>query len=204
MRYTGVVLGESTCEQGRARHKHGGQTASVFLSDSLGGRQIGTLAHITTWKHGPLVLDAIPDQTAQSIVPLLERTVPRTAPLFTDEGYRFLNRIYPQHRMIAHSARSKDNRYRWARNRWSRNGIHNQCAEGHGRSIKLAMRGYSYFRPENAPLYLGEHAFWRSVKYYGLTAIAEISRSRLPTTDDRRSSLNPGCADSDQEIHLTR
>ena len=79
--------------KGRKRYRHGGQTASIYMSDKLGGRQIGTLTHVISWKNGPLCMESIPDQKMGTIKPVLDRVVPDHTPLFTDEGYKFLRRL---------------------------------------------------------------------------------------------------------------
>lgn len=173
--------------KGRSRYKYSGQTASIYMSDRLGGKQIGSLVHIMSWKKGPLLLHSIPDQTMRTLGPILDKQIPKDVPFFSDEGYRFYSRVNKNHRMINHSARSKENRYKWARDRWSRDGgITNQVAEGNARAIKQAMRGYSYFRPEYSPLYLGEFAFLKSVRYYGLERIAAESTWTANSIEERR------------------
>ncbi len=59
---------------GRKRHKHTGQTASIYLSDQVakekGKYQIGTLCHTIGIKQGAVILDSIPDQKFRSVKPL--------------------------------------------------------------------------------------------------------------------------------------
>ncbi len=162
--------------KGRARYRHGGQTASIYLHERLGGRQIGILSHIIAWKNGPIALQSIPNLTMQTLGPILDRNLPRKTPLFTDEGYRFLKRVYPNHRMVNHSAKSPDGRGKWARDRWCRLGVHNQVAEGNGRALKVHFAAYGYVSPKYSQLYLNEYAFCKSAKYYGLDRIAKEFR----------------------------
>ncbi len=53
--------------KGRKRHRHGGQTASIYLSDSLGGKQIGSLVHTIAIKGGGVIYQYITDQPANSL-----------------------------------------------------------------------------------------------------------------------------------------
>ncbi len=71
---------------GRKRYRHSGATSSIYLSEKLGGRQVGTLVQTIAIKQGPLT---------------------------------YLHSTF--HRSVNHSARSKDNKYKFARNRWSKN-----------------------------------------------------------------------------------
>ncbi|MBE7438155.1 MAG: transposase [Spirochaetales bacterium] len=162
--------------QGRKRYKHGGATASIYLSEKLGGKQIGTLTQVFSWKKGPLMIDCIPDQKIERLKPLLDGYLTPDSPLFTDEGYKWLKGLYRNHRMVNHSAQAKDKRNRWARNRWCKNGVHSQVAEGNGGAMKRAFSAYGYVRPEYAPLYLNEWSFWKNIKYFGLESIARESR----------------------------
>ena len=164
--------------KGRKRFRNSGLTASIYLSDKLGGEQIGTLVQTISWKNGPVIYDSIPDNTGQTLRPLLDRYIPRNVPVFTDEGYKFYYRINKNHRMINHSLKSKDKRYRFSRERWSKNGIHCQVAEGHHRNLKWNFTaGYGYIKPKWSQLYLNEYAFWRNVKYYGWDALLDEIKS---------------------------
>lgn len=69
--------------------------------------------------------------------------------------------------MVNHSARSKDSRYQWARNRWSKDGVHIQYAEGNHRVVKQAFSEYGYVRPEYSQLYLNEFCFFKNLKAFG-------------------------------------
>jgi len=128
--------------KGRKRHKHTGLTSSIYLSDKLGGKQIGSLFLTIGVKEGPVFIKSIPTNRAEHLRPLLDQHIPYRTPVFSDEGFKWLS--WPNHRMVNHSAKSKEKRYRWARNRWSKNGIHNQVSEGLQSSFKTAMRNYRY------------------------------------------------------------
>jgi hypothetical protein len=177
--------------KGRKRFRNTGLTASIYLSDKLGGEQIGTLVQTISWKNGPVIYDSIPDNTGPTLRPLLDRYIPRNVPVFTDEGYKFYYRINKNHRMINHSLKSKDKRYRFSRERWSKNGIHCQVAEGHHRNLKWNFTaGYGYIKPKWSQLYLNEYAFWRNVKYYGWDALLDEveSQSEIFSTSGKPSS----------------
>lgn len=164
--------------KGRKRHKHGGSTASIYLSDKLGGKQIGTMVHTIATSKGALILDSVPDQKMDTLGPLFLRNIPSTTPVFTDSAYTWLGSVYRNHRMVNHSARSKDSRYRWARNRWSNNGVHVQHAEGNHRVIKQAFSQYGYIRPAYSQLYLDEYCFFKNLKVFGINRLIERNRER--------------------------
>lgn len=159
--------------QGRKRYRHAGSTASIYLSDKLGGRQVGTLAHTIAVKKGPVFFHSVPNQKANTLGPLIKNHLPLQTPVFTDQGYPWLWGIYKNHRQVNHSAHSKDSRYRWARNRWSKNGVHNQVAEGNHRLLKTAFASYCYIRPENSTRYLNEFSFLKNAHVFGLDVICE-------------------------------
>ena len=181
--------------QGRKRFKHTGQTASIYLSDKLGGAQRGTLVHTLSWKGGPVIYDSIPNNQAQTLRPLLDKYIPKDVPVFTDEGYKFYYRINKNHRMVNHNRKSADPRYKWARNRWSINGVHNQVAEGNHRNLKYNfIAGYSYITPKYSQLYLNEYAFWKNLKYYGwdkLTVLRPEDKTTPTTETTSRSKHKP-------------
>ncbi|WP_404820671.1 transposase [Leptospira yasudae] len=157
--------------KGRARYRKTGLTASIYLSEKLGGRQVGTLFHSIAIKNGPAFFTSISDTKADTIGPLLVKQLPFSTPLFTDEGYPWLFGVYKNHRSVNHSAKSKDNRYRLAKNRWCKDGVHNQAAEGNHRLVKTAFSAYGYIRPEFSQLYLDEFSFLKNANLIGLEAL---------------------------------
>ncbi|MCB1158356.1 MAG: transposase [Leptospiraceae bacterium] len=163
--------------KGRKRRKHSGQTASIYLSDSLGGKQIGTLVHTIAFQNGAVFYDAIQDQTADTLLPLIKATVPKECPIYTDEAYSFLNRIYPNYRAVNHSKKGKYSRF--AKDRWSQDGVHNQLAEGRNSVLKTAFRIYRYISPEYAPLYLNEFSFFANLKALGWDILTKPQSSAL-------------------------
>ncbi|HRG77630.1 MAG TPA: transposase, partial [Leptospiraceae bacterium] len=163
--------------KGRARHRFGGISASVFLSDSHGGKQIGSIIQTIAVKGEGAIFQIVRDQSMNSLGSQIREFIPLSTIVFTDEGYPFLKGIYRNHRMINHSAKSKDKRYKWARNRWSKNGVHSQVAEGNQSKLKNAFKSYNYFTPKFAPFYLSEYSLLSNVKAYGLEAIANVGRA---------------------------
>ncbi len=186
---------------GRSRWRHTGQTASIYLSDKVaeqrGKLQIGTLAHTVATKDGPLLLTSIRDQTQRSIHPAL-KFLPRETAIMSDEGTPWLSRYYPNHRAINHSARAKDKkRSKWARNRWSKNGVHNQVAEGNQRMIKMSfLAAYGYFRPEYSQLYLNEYSALKSIRAVGFDTLLSLSKHPIVANVDDRYSAPAIDADS--------
>ena len=181
---------------GRARWKHTGQTASIYLSDKVaeqrGKLQIGTLSHTIAIKKGPVLLTSIRDQTQRSIEPIFS-FVPRNTVIMTDEGTPWLSRYYPNHRAINHSARAKDKkRSKWARNRWSKNGVHNQVAEGNQRIIKHAfLSAYGYFDPKHSQLYLNEYSALKALRIHGLNTLLSLTKRTDVGNVDHRYSGSP-------------
>ncbi|MCE9598400.1 MAG: transposase [Spirochaetia bacterium] len=157
--------------KGRKNYRNRGLTASIYLQDRLGGKQIGTLVHVMGTQQGWCLLDSVSDQKANTLGPIIREALPISTAIFTDEAYTWLYRVYRNHRMVNHSLKSKDNRWRFSRQRWCRNGVHNQVAEGLNSSLKSAMAAYRYFRPEYSQLYLSEWAFFKNLKHFGLERI---------------------------------
>ncbi len=180
---------------GRSRHRHGGQTASIYLSDKVamerGKFQIGTLAHTIALKGGAVLLDSVPDQTQRSIEPLTT-FLPNHAPTFTDDGYPWLSRYNRNHRAVNHSARAKNkSRNVWARDRWCKGGVHNQVAEGNQRMIKLSfLAAYGYFTPEYSQLYLNEYSGLKALRVYGIKPL--LSRGFFRINTGTVGNVDPG------------
>ncbi|EQA44316.1 ISXO2-like transposase domain protein [Leptospira broomii serovar Hurstbridge str. 5399] len=163
--------------QGRKRYSHRGQTSSIYLSEKLGGRQVGTLVQTIAIKQGPVFFTSVRNQKAETLGPIIKDHLPTSTPLFTDQGYPWLWGIYRNHRSVNHSARSKDNRYRWARNRWSKNGVHSQVAEGNHRVLKTAFASYGWIHPKYSALYLNEFSFIKNAGVFGLDVLLESGES---------------------------
>ncbi|MFO1480506.1 MAG: transposase [Turneriella sp.] len=151
--------------KGRKRYKHKGQTSSIYLSDSLGGKQVGTLVNTLAAKNGPVFYDSIPNNKAETLNPILHSYLPVHNPIFTDMGYSLPSR---NHRTINHSRKSKDKRYKWSRQRWSKNGIHCQVAEGKNSILKKSFAAYSWINPTYSNLYLKEYSFFANLRHFRL------------------------------------
>lgn len=157
---------KGTANKGRKRYRRSGQTASIYRSESLGGDQIGTLVHTIGTKQGPVFYDSIPNQKAETIYPILGKYNPHHGPLFTDMGYRGFPSM--NHRMVNHSRKSSDKRYKWARNRWSKNGVHCNVAEGKNGILKRSFSSYVWINPKHSNLYLQEYAFNANLRHFDL------------------------------------
>ena len=152
--------------KGRKRFRRKGQTSSIYMSESLGGMQKGTLAQTVGVKQGPVFYDSIPNQKAETILPVLSKYVPYHSPLFTDEGYRGYRSA--GHRMINHSRKSSDKRYKWSRQRWSKNGVHSNVAEGRNGVLKRGFAAYTWINPRHSRLYLGEFSMNANLRHFAL------------------------------------
>ncbi|EMO58440.1 ISXO2-like transposase domain protein [Leptospira santarosai str. CBC1416] len=102
---------------------------------------------------------------------IIKDHLPLQSPVCTDSAYPFLYQIYSNHRSVNHSAKSKDIRYRWAKDRWSKNGISNNVSEGNQRLLKTAFSSYTYIRPENSTRYLNEFSFLKNAQVFGLDVL---------------------------------
>jgi hypothetical protein len=170
-----VFSASQRVSKGRQRWKAGakgnGLTSSIYLNSHLGGRQIGSLINTFSIPGRGLILDAIPNQEAGTIGPLIRAYVPRGTPLYSDEGLRWYKRENHNHRMVNHSKKSKLKRYRYAKDRWSVAGVNIQSSEGTHSVLKATLRAYRYIQPRNMPLYLNEFAFLRNVRVYGYSSL---------------------------------
>jgi hypothetical protein len=167
--------------KGRKRYKRKGQTSSIYLSERLGGHQIGTLVNTLGVKRGPVFYDSIGDQKASTVNPIIMKYIPTHTPLFSDMGYKG----YPgmNHRMVNHSARSEDKRHRYAKHRWSKNGIHCNVAEGNQAKLKRAFAAYTWIRPKYSQLYLNEYAFFHNRRYFRLPEILAVIYGEKPAQE---------------------
>ena len=173
----------STANKGRKRFKRTGQTASIYRSESLGGDQVGTLVNVLGVKQGPVFYESIPNQKAETVNPIIRSLIPHRTPIFTDMGYSSLG---PNHRRVNHSLKSPDKRYKFNRQRWSKNGIHCQVPESQNNILKKAFRSYVYIKPKYSTLYLNEFSFFGNLRYFSLDDLTEEQgRVRVNTAADR-------------------
>ena len=164
----------------RSRYKHNGQTSSIYLTDSVaiekGKYQVGTLVHSLCIKKGAVIFTSVPNQTQKTIEPLLS-FLPSNTPHFSDEGFPYFARLNDNYRAINHSARAKNlKRNVWARNRWSKNGVTSQCAEGNNRILKTSLKSYSYISPMYSQMYLDDFSACKGIRVYGLDRLAEVRK----------------------------
>ena len=168
----------------KRRKRHHGQVASIFRADSLGGDQVGTMLQCVTWKAepgrgAPAIYDSISNQRAETLIPLLDKTIPKNCPFFTDYGYKFYVRHNKNHRMVNHSLPARRGKGK-SRRRWSQCSVHTQVVEGRQGALKTAFRQYRYIKPRYSELYLGEYSLWSALKYYGVETIASAGRESRP------------------------
>jgi len=167
--------------KGRKRFRHHGQTASIYLSDSLGGKQVGVMVQTTTWTGGPALYESIPNQQIKTVLPIIQKQIPKDVPFFTDMGMDWYKPYNKNHRVVNHNLPSKRGKGK-SRRRFQQNGIHTQAAEGRQGALKTAFRSYRYIKPEHSQLYLNEYSFWGAIKYFGSGKIAEQSLSDIQRT----------------------
>jgi hypothetical protein len=126
----------------------------------MGSRLVGELVELPAT--GAIAKPGQPD------LPWGKKGLVRIIRVFSGKECRELPGIYKYHRMVNHSIKSRDKRYRFSGNRWCQNGVHNQVAEGYNNRLKTAFRTYGYFRPENAGMYLSEFSLMANIRHYGL------------------------------------
>jgi len=176
----------ATSNKGRKRFKRTGQTASIYRSESLGGDQVGTLVNTFGVRQGPVFYDSISNQKASTLNPIITKYIPVHNPIFTDMGYQgFTGR---NHRMVNHSLKSVDKRYRFNRDRWSKNGINCQVAEGNNGLIKKNFSAYVYIKPKYSQLYLNEYSFLGNLRYFSLD---DLLPDETKSTTSTKVKLDP-------------
>jgi hypothetical protein len=72
--------------KGRKRFKHKGQTSSIYMSESLGGKQVGTLVNTLATKKGPVFYDSIPNSKAETVNPIVFKYIPVHNPYLHRHG----------------------------------------------------------------------------------------------------------------------
>lgn len=187
--------------KGRKRFRHHGQTASIYLADSLGGRQVGVMVQCTTWKGGPALYESIPNQQIKTILPIIQRQIPKNTPFFTDCGMDWMKPYNRNHRTVNHNLQSKRGVGK-SRRRFQQNGVHTQAAEGKQGALKTAFRAYRYIKPEHSQLYLNEYSFFGALKYYGVDKIAEQSLTSIsPKASTTAATVGWGLSGIDANIY---
>ncbi|EMO52320.1 hypothetical protein [Leptospira noguchii] len=79
--------------------------------------------------------------------------------------------VFKNHRFVNYSVESKDACYKLAKNRWYKDGVHNQIAEGNHRLVKTAFSAYKYIRPKFNQLYLNEFSFLKNINVLELDSL---------------------------------
>ncbi|TGL03600.1 hypothetical protein EHQ43_17425 [Leptospira bouyouniensis] len=145
------------------RYKTG--TASIYLSNSLGGEQKGVLVHTVGINHGMSFYKSIPLNNQEYLGKDLDDKIPKNVTLYTDEGYTFIwDR--PNHKMVNHSRKSNDPRYNLSRERWvTREGVSSNGAEARNNILKQSFRSYGYVSPKYSQLYLDEISFLGNIRF---------------------------------------
>lgn len=161
-----MVLYSSSLRANKHRsRRYKGGTASIYLSNSLGGEQKGTLVHTVGINGGMTFYKSIPLNNQHYLEKDLNEKIPKTVTLFTDEGYNFLwDR--PNHRSVNHSKKSNDPRYNLSRERWvTKEGVSSNGAEARNNILKQSFRIYGYISPKWSDLYLNEISFLGNVRF---------------------------------------
>ena len=145
------------------RYKTG--TASIYLSNSLGGGQCGTLVHTTGIVGGMTFYKSIPLTNQEFLEKDLDEKFPKNVTLWTDSGYGFLwDR--PNHASVNHNRKSNDPRYNLSRERWvTKEGVTSNGAEARNNILKQSFRSYGYVSPQFSQLYLNEISFLGNVRF---------------------------------------
>lgn len=145
------------------RYKTG--TASIYLNNSLGGCQCGTLVHTVGINGGMTFYKSIPLSNQHYLEKDLDEKIPKNVTLFTDEGYGFLwDR--PNHKSVNHSRKSNDPRYNLSRERWvTKEGVSSNGAEARNNILKQSFRSYGFISPKWSQLYLNEISFLGNVRF---------------------------------------
>ncbi|PJZ86683.1 hypothetical protein CH368_20785, partial [Leptospira levettii] len=152
-----VVLYSSSLRANKHRsRRYKGGSASIYLSNSIGGEQKGTLVHTVGINGGMTFYKSIPLNNSHYLEKDLEEKIPKNVTLYTDEGYTFIwDR--PNHKMVNHSLKSKDPRYNMSRERWcTKEGVSSNGAEARNNILKQSFRSYGYVSPKWSQLYLNE------------------------------------------------
>ncbi|EMO27532.1 hypothetical protein LEP1GSC170_0618 [Leptospira interrogans serovar Bataviae str. HAI135] len=88
--------------------------------------------------------------------------------LFYCRRISFVFGVFKNHRFVNYSSL---NRYKLAKNRWYKDGVHNQVAEENHRLVKTAFSAYEYIRPKFNQLYLNEFSFLKNINVLELDSL---------------------------------
>lgn len=161
-----VVLYSSSLRANKHRsRRYKGGTASIYLSNSLGGTQCGTLVHTSGILGGMTFYKSIPLSNQYYLEKDLEEKIPKNVTLWTDQGYEFIwDR--PNHKSVNHSRKSNDPRYNMSRERWvTTEGVSSNGAEARNNILKQSFRSYAYISPKWSQLYLTEISLLGNLRF---------------------------------------
>ncbi|TDY71357.1 hypothetical protein CLV96_0319 [Leptospira meyeri] len=141
-------------------------TSSIYLSNSVrNGEQMGILCHTTGVVGKWTFYESLPLANSYYLQKDLESKIPKSAILWTDQGYEFLW-DYKNHKSVNHSKRSNDPRYNMSRERWiTKQGVTSNSAEAKNALIKGSFKAYQYITPRLSKLYMDEFSFLSNVRF---------------------------------------
>lgn len=161
-----VVLYSSSLRANKFRsRRYKGGSASIYLSNSIGGEQKGTLVHTVGINGGMTFYKSIPLSNQYYLEKDLEEKIPKNVTLWTDQGYEFIwDR--PNHKSVNHSRKSNDPRYNMSRERWvTTEGVSSNGAEARNNILKQSFRSYGYISPKWSQLYLTEISLLGNIRF---------------------------------------
>ncbi|MCG6140666.1 transposase [Leptospira mtsangambouensis] len=161
-----VVLYSSSLRANKFRsRRYKGGSASIYLSNSIGGEQKGTLVHTVGINGGMTFYKSIPLSNQYYLEKDLEEKIPKNVTLYTDQGYEFIwDR--PNHKSVNHSRKSNDPRYNMSRERWvTKEGVSSNGAEARNNILKQSFRSYGYISPKWSQLYLTEISLLGNIRF---------------------------------------
>jgi len=166
--------------KGRARYRHGGMTASIYLSDKLGSHQVGSLFSTICVKNNAAFLTSIPTLKIEYVAPVLTETIPHNSFVCGDMEYKWY--VNKNLRLVNHSAKAKSKKGRWSKHRWvTEQGVHNNSAEATQGVFKTYCRNYRYFSAKYSQLYANEFCFLKNIRFYSI--------KRLQNTKSQKSAV---------------
>ncbi|EMO39642.1 transposase [Leptospira noguchii] len=124
--------------------------------------------HSIAIKNGFVFFISVSNTKADTIGPLLVVRLSLLYPLFYCRRISFVFGVFKNHRFVNYSSL---NRYKLAKNRWYKDGVHNQVAEGNHRLVKTAFSAYEYIRPKFNQLYLNEFSFLKNINVLELDSL---------------------------------
>ncbi|GBF44653.1 hypothetical protein LPTSP2_39570, partial [Leptospira ellinghausenii] len=161
-----VILFSSSLRANSSRsRRYNTGTSSIYLSNSIGGEQKGVLCHTTGVVGKWTFYESLPLANSYYLQKDLESKIPKSAILWTDQGYEFLW-DYKNHKSVNHSKRSNDPRYNMSRHRWvTEQSVTSNGAEARNALIKASFKAFGYVSPKWSKCYLDEYSFLGNVRF---------------------------------------